>query len=179
MGIPKVWGDVFGVALFGLMLGLGRTMYAKYGSNIERVLLFSAIGATVCYGTAALSGIPVLGLLACGVTGFCTAMMWPGCLIVAADRVPTGGVFIYAMMAAGGDLGASVGPQMVGIVTDAIVASNQAANFAQTLGYTVEQLGMKVGMLIGMLFPMIAIFVYLAMVKKKKRLPLQNGNSSL
>ena len=169
IGIPKVWGDVFGVALFGAMLGLGRTMYAKYGKNIERVLLLSAIGATVCYGTAALAGIPILGLIACGMTGFFTAMLWPGCLIVAADRVPTGGVFIYAMMAAGGDLGASVGPQMVGIVTDRIAENPIAWELAAKLGLSGEQLGMKVGLLLGMLFPLIAVFVYFYLWRSKKK----------
>lgn len=169
MGIPKVWGDVFGVALFGTMLGLGRTMYAKYGSNIERVLLFSAVGATLCYGTAALSGLPILGLIACGMTGFFTAMLWPGCLIVAADRVPTGGVFIYAMMAAGGDLGASVGPQMMGIVTDTVADNSVALELATRLGLSGEQLGMKTGLLLGMLFPLIAIAVYFYLWKSKKK----------
>ena len=35
-------------------------------------------------------------------------------LLVGSSRISMGGVFIYAMMAAGGDLGASVGPQLVG-----------------------------------------------------------------
>ena len=169
MKIPKVWGDVFGVALFGLMLGLGRTMYAKKGKHIERVLFLSAIGATVCYGTAALSGIPILGLIACGMTGLLTAMLWPGCLIVAADRVPTGGVFIYAMMAAGGDLGASVGPQLVGVITDGVAANPAAWELAAKLGLSGEQLGMKCGVLVGMLFPLIAILVYLYIWRSKKR----------
>ena len=26
--IPKVWGDVLGVALFAVMLGLGRTLFS-------------------------------------------------------------------------------------------------------------------------------------------------------
>ncbi|MBR2353241.1 MAG: hypothetical protein IKA76_01905 [Clostridia bacterium] len=169
MGIPKVWGDVFGVALFGFMLGLGRTMYAKKGKQIERVLFLSAIGATVCYGTAALSGIPILGLIACGMTGLFTAMLWPGSLIVAADRVPTGGVFIYAMMAAGGDLGASVGPQLVGVITDGVAANPAAWELAAKLGLSGEQLGMKCGVLVGMLFPLIAILVYLYIWRSKKR----------
>ena len=28
--IPKLWGDIFGVAVFSMMLGLGRTLYAKF-----------------------------------------------------------------------------------------------------------------------------------------------------
>ena len=49
LGIPKLWGDLFGVAVFSVMLGLGRSLYAKIGKNIGRVLTFGAIGATVCY----------------------------------------------------------------------------------------------------------------------------------
>ena len=38
MNIPKVWGDIFGVALFGVTLGLGRSLYGKFGRNMTRVL---------------------------------------------------------------------------------------------------------------------------------------------
>ena len=168
VGLPKVWGDIFGAALFAVMLGLGRTLYAKIGKNITRVLLLGAIGATLCYLVAALSPIPVLGLLACAFTGFCVSMLWPGSLIVGSERFPTGGVFIFAIMAAGGDLGASVGPQLVGVITDAVAASPSALSLAQTLGITAEQLGMKTGMLVGMLFPLAAIAVY-AIIRKGNR----------
>ena len=174
LGIPKVWGDIFGVALFGLMLGLGRTLYAKYGKNIERVLFLGAIGATLCYLTASVSGIAVLGLMACALTGFCVSMMWPGSLIVAEKRFPSAGVFIFAMMAAGGDLGASVGPQLVGIVTDAISVSSTGVNIADSLSLSPEQVGMKAGMLIGMLFCLAAVFVYLYVMKKWK-VPKENS----
>lgn len=168
LGIPKVWGDIFGVALFGLMLGLGRTLYAKYGKNIERVLFFSAIGATLCYLTASISSVAIIGLIACALTGLCTAMMWPGSLIVAEKRFPTAGVFIFAMMAAGGDLGASVGPQMIGIVTDKIASSSFGLDLSLKLGITPEQVGMKCGMLIAMLFALSAVFAYLYVMKKWK-----------
>lgn len=166
LGIPKVWGDIFGVALFSVMLGLGRSLYAKIGKNIGNVLFMGAIGAATCYLTAAVTNIPVLGLLACAFTGFCVSMLWPGSLIVASDRFPSGGVFIYAMMAAGGDLGASVAPQLIGIITDAVIAIPKAAAFAGNIGLTPEQLGMKSGMLVGMLFPLAAIPVYFFIKKK-------------
>ena len=158
VGIPKVWGDIFGVAAFGLLLGIGRTLYAKRGRNIGKTLLLCTIGATVCYFVAAISSIPLLGLIACAFTGLCTSMLWPGNLVVAADRFPTGGVFLYAMMAAGGDLGASVAPQLVGFITDAAIASSSLSELAGSLGLSLEQLGMKLGMLVGMLFPLAAIF---------------------
>ncbi len=176
LGIEKVWGDIFGVAAFSLTLGLGRTLYSKIGKNVEKVLLFGAIGASVCYLTAALSEIPVLGLIACALTGLCVSMMWPGSLIVASDRIPQGGVFVFAMMAAGGDLGASVGPQLVGVVTDAVVGSAFGAGLAENLGVAIEQIGMKCGMLVGALFPLVGIAVYsvLLATKKKQALPLKN-----
>ncbi len=55
LDIPKVWGDIFGVAFFAL--GLGRSLYAKIGKNIEKVILLGVIGATLCYLVAALSSI--------------------------------------------------------------------------------------------------------------------------
>lgn len=171
VSIPKIFGDVFGVALFALTLGVGRSMYAKYGKNIYPVLFFCAVGATLCYFTAAVSNIAIVGLLACAMTGLFTSMLWPGNLIAATDRYPTGGVLIYALMAAGGDFGASIGPQLVGIITDLSIESEKAQELASRLGITAEQLGMKAGMLVGMLFPLVAIFVFAVMWRgKKKRL---------
>ena len=168
MQIPKIWGDIFGVALFSAMLGLGRSLYGKYGKNIEKLLFVSAIGASACYLIAAVSNVSIIGLLACGLTGFCVSMMWPGSLMIGSERVPTGGVFIYAMMASGGDLGASIGPQLVGVIMDVIAESSFAPSLSQTLGLTLEQLGMKCGMLFGALFPLIGIFVFLHIFKTKK-----------
>jgi len=157
LGIPKVWGDIFGVALFSVMLGLGRTLYSKYGKDITRVLFWGSIGASICYLAAAVSPFPIVGLLACALTGFCTSMLWPGCLIVASDKFPAAGVFIYALMASGGDFGASVAPQLIGIITDRVMALPLAAEVASGLGITAEQLGMKAGLLTGMFFPLVAV----------------------
>ncbi len=178
LGIPKVWGDLFGVALFGVFLGLGRSLYAKYGKNIEKLLFFSAFGATACYLTAAISPLPVIGLFACALTGLCTAMMWPGSLIIASDKFPRGGVFIYAMMASGGDLGASVAPQLVGLVTDGVLAASWSETLAQSLGIGVEQLAMKSGMLTGLSFPLAAIFVFGILYAQKRKRQKSNANLS-
>lgn len=167
MGIEKVKGDIFGVALFSVMLGLGRTLYAKKGKNIEKVLLISAVGASLCYLTAVVTNIPLVGLIACAFTGFCAAMLWPGSLVVATDRFPQGGVFVFAMMAAGGDLGGSVGPQLVGLITDSVLANESAIRIAENLALSPEQLGMKVGMLAGFFFSLCAIPVYYTIRKSK------------
>ena len=169
LGIEKIWGDVFGAAHFALTLGLGRTFYAKYGKSIYKILLCCTCGAVVCYLTAALTENPIIGMLACGLTGLATSMLWPGSLIVASDRFPTAGVFIYAIMAAGGDLGASVGPQLVGLITDAAIEIPTLTALAETLSLSPDQLGMKLGLLVGMLFPLVAIPFHVYNVKTKNQ----------
>ncbi|MBQ3528485.1 MAG: MFS transporter [Clostridia bacterium] len=169
LGIEKMWGDIFGVALFGAALGLGRTLYAKFGKNIGRVIFFGGVGACLCYATAVFVNVPLVGLLACALCGFFVSMLWPGNLVVSTERFPNGGVFIFAMMAAGGDLGASVVPQLVGAVTDAVSTLSILCPLADQLGITTEQLGMKCGMLVAMLFPLAALPLYYVMWRKKPK----------
>lgn len=169
ISIPKVWGDVLGVALFALMLGLGRTLYSKFGKNIHRVLTLGALGAAVCYLAAAFTLSPTMALVACTLTGLCVSMLWPGSLIVSSERFPESGVFIYAMMAAGGDLGASVVPQLIGIVTDTALSSPTLGALSLHLNISPEQLGMKLGMLVGSLFPLIAVPIFISLSKKNAR----------
>lgn len=169
LGLPKIWGDLFGVALFSATLGLGRTLYTKFGKKIERVLFLGFCGAAACYLLAAISPWSILGLLACAFTGFFVSMLWPGTLIHAAERFPAGGVFIYALLASGGDLGASVGPQLIGIVTDLAIEQPALIQLAQSMQLSPDQLGMKLGMLVGMLFPLCGIFLTIPIWRKSKR----------
>lgn len=116
--IDKAIGDILGVAIFAILLGITRVCYAKWGKNIGRVLLCGMVGASVCYLVAGLSTHVLPAFLACILTGIFTSMLWPGTLIMMEERVPCVGVATYALMAAGGDLGASVAPQLLGIIAD-------------------------------------------------------------
>lgn len=161
LGINKVWGDVLGVAMFGVALGMGRTLYAKFGKNLTRVLILGSIGASLCYLVAALSPIKALGLIACALTGFCVSLMWPGTLSIAAEQFSSGGVVVFALMAAAGDSGAAIAPQFVGIVTDFAISNPKLLQIADALSMSPDSFGLKLGMLLGMLFPLIAVFVHL------------------
>ncbi len=175
LAIPKALGDSLGMLMFGIFLGLARTWYAKKGKNIQRVLTVSMAGALVCYLVAALSPVPAVALVACVITGLSTSMLWPGTLILMEEKYPACGVTAYALMAAGGDFGASVAPQMLGIVVDKVSVSSFAVNFAQTLSLTPEQIGMKAGMLTAAVFPFIGVIVLLVIKKYfKKQNTLQN-----
>ncbi len=163
LDISKSVGDIVGLALFAVLLGLGRTLYAKYGKNIGKILLLGMIGAVLCYLVAGLSTGVILPLIACVFTGLCTSMLWPGTLIFMEEKILHPGVAAYALMAAGGDLGASVAPQLLGSVVDWVSASSWATALGNTLAMTPEQVGMKAGMLLAALFPLMGIFLLLYM----------------
>ena len=169
LGFPKIWGDIFGVALFGIMLGLGRTLYSKFGKHLFRVLIFGSLGAFLCYITAVFSQNTVVGLIACAAVGFFSCMLWPGTLVVAAEKFPKSGVLIYAMMAAGGDMGASVVPQLVGMVTDFSIGQPMVTNMANWMCISAEQLAMRIGMLFSAIFPLLGIFVLLRLRKSARK----------
>ncbi|MBO4322525.1 MAG: MFS transporter [Clostridia bacterium] len=154
-GIPKVVGDILGVALFGAMLGLGRTLYAAFGKNIIKTVSLGFFACFFLYAVAALSRLPALAVAACALTGFCVSMTWPGSLIALSERIPGGGVAMYAMMAAGGDLGSSLCPQLLGVITDAFMASDRGSSAAEKLGISAEQLGMRAGLLMLSVFTLI------------------------
>lgn len=155
--------------MFAAMLGAGRTLYARHGSSICKTLVISALGATVCYAAAAFSALPAVGLAACALTGLCTAMLWPGSLIAASDRFPGAGVAVFALMAAGGDLGGAIGPQLVGSVTDLAMASARVRSLSAALNLTTEQLSMKIGLLSAIAFPLLAALLYAENCKRQKR----------
>ncbi len=169
LGLPKIWGDMFGVALFAVMLGLGRSLYAKIGKNVTKVLLFGMIGAAICYLTVAFCNVAFVGVIAVALTGFCTSMLWPGSLIFAEGKITRGGVFIFAMMAAGGDLGASIVPQLIGITTDGVMSAEWIGSLSQALSMTPEQLGMKAGIMVAAIFCILAIPLYIYVHKNRTK----------
>ena len=159
--IPKALGDLIGLSTFAVLLGLTRTAYAKFGKNIYKVLVWGMAGAIVCYLIVGFSSNIILSICACVLTGVCTSMLWPGALILMEEKLPGAGVTAYALMAAGGDLGASIAPQLMGVVVDTVSASQWASLFSPQLGLSPEQLGMKTGMLISAIFPMLGLLALL------------------
>jgi len=165
LGIDKALGDVLGVAGFAVLLGIARISYAKFGKNICRVLLIGMIGSAVCYLIVGLSPSVPLSFAACVLTGLFTAMLWPGTLIMMEEKIPYAGVTAFALMASGGDLGASLAPQLMGIVIDRVSVTSWAAELGQSLQMTAEQIGLKVGMLVTAVFPIIGTFVILFIIR--------------
>lgn len=161
--IPKLWGDVFGTALFAVLLALTRTAYSKYGKNIFKTLTVSMSCAVVCYLAISLSPNAAISLIACVALGIFSAMLWPGTLILMEEKIPAAGVAAYAFMAAGGDLGASVAPQAIGIVVDHVAVTDWANTVGSALSLSPEQVGFKAGMLTATIFPALGVIILLCM----------------
>lgn len=119
LGLNKTLGDLVGPCLFAIMMGLSRTIYGKYGERIDlmRYMIGSGILCLVCYLAASFSGNPMIGLLGCVVCGFSVGIMWPGTISISSKTIPVGGTAMFALLAMAGDLGGSIGPGIVGIVT--------------------------------------------------------------
>ena len=163
--LPKAIGDILGMAAFAVCLGLTRTWYGKKGKNIYKVLFLGMSGSAICYIIAGISSVPALSLIACIMTGVCTAMLWPGSLILMEEKLPHVGVAAYALMAAGGDFGASIAPQLLGIVVDKVSLSSFASELSTSISLSPDQIGMKAGMLVAAVFPVIGVIV-LIVIKK-------------
>ena len=84
-------------------------------------------------------------------------------------------------MAASGDLGASVAPQLMGIVIDQVSVSRWAAELAPSVSMTAEQLGMKTGMLVSAAFPVIGTVALLFAIRyfKTNKATCRTGSSLL
>ncbi|MBQ3007717.1 MAG: MFS transporter [Clostridia bacterium] len=157
--IDKAVGDILGMAMFAILLGIARISYAKFGKNIMKILLCGMAGAAVCYLVTGLSSNVAFAFAACILTGLFTSMLWPGTLIMMEENIPGIGVAAYALMASSGDLGASVAPQLLGIVVDKVAESSFAAELAASTGLMTEQIGLKAGMLVTAIYPLLGIGV--------------------
>lgn len=145
LGIDKALGDILGMAGFAILLGITRISYAKWGKNIEIMLLVGMAGAGVCYLVVGLTTHVVPSFIACVLTGVFTAMLWPGTLIMMEENIHGVGVSAYALMAAGGDFGASFAPQLMGIIAD---------NF-----------GLQTGMLVNAIFPILGVLLMIVIMR--------------
>ena len=141
LGFSKSVGDIAGPCMFAVSMGVSRVLYGKSGHKMDltNFMFGSGILCLICYLLSAVSANPVLGLIGCIVCGFSVGIMWPGSISIASGRIPLGGTGLFALLAMGGDLGASIGPGVIGAVT-------QNAND-----------NMKAGMLAGCIFPVVLI----------------------
>lgn len=156
LSMPKLVGDLVGMCGFAIMLGLGRTLYGKYGEKfkINKVLIWGALLSLICYLVISISNISIINITACVLAGFFTSLLWPGTLVISSKKFPLGGAWLFAILAAAGDLGAAFGPWVTGFVSD--IFKN-------------PEMGIKMGILTAAIFPLLCFFCHLILYKKSKK----------
>ncbi len=155
LGVSKTVGDLAGPCAFAVLMGLSRVLYSKMTGRLDLVRTMTACGAlcVVCYLTAALATVPVLGLVGCAFCGMAVGIMWPGSISISAQKCPRGGTAMFAFLALAGDLGATVSPAMVGGVSD-LAGSN-----------------LKTGLLAATAFPLLLVLGLLALRRSSRAAP--------
>lgn len=71
----------------------------------------------MCYLVAGLANIPLVGLIGCALCGFSVGIMWPGSISISSKILPNGGTAMFALLALAGDIGGSIGPAIIGYVS--------------------------------------------------------------
>lgn len=157
LGLSKTVGDLLGLCLFAALLGLGRTLYGKYGKKIDvwNVMMGGALLAALCYLVAALSPSAIISLAACALAGLGVSLLWPGSIVLATTHYPNAGASIFALLAAGGTFGAAIGPWSLGLVADLV---GQNSLFTP----------LRAAMLVGTLYPLLMMGTLLLIRKLRE-----------
>ena len=143
LGLSKTLGDLMGPCMFAVTMGISRVIYGKYGEKLNLMVFMLGSGSlcVICYLMASFSGNPIIGLIGCILCGFSVAIMWPGTISISSKKFPAGGTAMFALLAMAGDLGGSIGPAIVGKVTQ----------------YAGDDI--RVGMRVGLIFPIVLILM--------------------
>ena len=152
LGLSNTFGDLIGPCMFAITMGISRLIFGKYGEKMDlmKFMTGSGILCVICYLLTTLSSNPVIGLTGCIVCGFSVGIMWPGTISITSKKMPAGGTAMFALLAMAGDLGGSIGPGIVGYVTQ-----NSDNNI-------------RVGMGIGLIFPLVLLIMLFILCKGKK-----------
>ena len=152
LGISKTLGDILGPCIFASMLTISRIVYSKISGRINAVkyLLCCALMTVVLYASAALIPNSIVAILACGMCGFTAGVMWPATLSLASAHYPTGGVAMFGMFALGGDIGCTLGPTAIGMISS--VAGDN----------------LRVGLLAACVFPIMMSMGLMMLMKRMK-----------
>ncbi len=150
--VSKATGDLIGPCGFAVCMGISRALFGKFSEKINLPVFMTASGLLCfgCYLLAGLAEIPVLGLIGCTLCGFSVGIMWPGSISISSAILPKGGTALFALLALAGDLGGSIGPSLVGAV------SQNAGN------------NLQIGVIAGIAFPLLLVVSVLLLKKDYK-----------
>lgn len=152
IGVPKTLGDLTGPCLFAVLMGTSRVLCARMNHKMDlgKIMLACGVLCMGCYWVVSLSAYPVAGLAGCALCGFSVGIMWPGTLSLSSRACPKGGTAMFAFLALAGDLGGTIGPMSVGLVSGAAGGD------------------LKKGFLVAAVFPIALVLGLVALQKRQK-----------
>lgn len=118
--VRKSVGDLLGPCMFALMMGLCRALYGRFSErlNLKKMMVLSCLLCMVSYLLAAFAPFPALALIGCALCGISVGIFWPGTISYAAQKMPHGGLAMFALLAVAGDSGCLLGPSVAGSIAD-------------------------------------------------------------
>lgn len=157
--VPKLMGDLLGPCMFAAMMGIARLLYGILGSklNVRRGLGLSAGLCVLSYLIAVLAPWPLLSLAGCALCGFSVGLMWPGTFSLAARHYAAGGTAMFALLAFAGDVGCSIGPGVVGVVSGWFEALRTMSE------------ALKLGLGVAIVFPILMLIGVILLGKAAKK----------
>lgn len=146
MGVSKTVGDLAGPCLFAVFMGISRILYGKMSEKLDltKTMLACGVLCVICYLTASLSSMPIIGLAGCALCGVSVGIMWPGTISISSQKCPRGGTAMFAFLALAGDLGATVSPAMVGSISNMFGGNLKTGLFVATAFPLILILGLVV-----------------------------------
>lgn len=150
LGLSKSVGDLSGPCLFAFLMGIGRLFYGICGHKIkiEKIMLFCGMMCLVSYIILSTGVSAPIKLAAMALCGLSVSVMWPGTISITASQFKNSGTAVFALLAAAGDIGCSLGPWIFGVIADSH--------------------GMSCGFIVSAIYPLIIVAVLLTTIKRIK-----------
>ncbi|MFA7673353.1 MAG: MFS transporter [Clostridia bacterium] len=170
LALSKVTGDLLGMCGFAAFMGLGRLIHSIFGEKMDmsRLIYISALTAFVCYLAAAFSPVSSIVIIAVIICGLASSLLWPGTLLLTAERYPFAGAWIFAILAAFGDSGAAIGNIFTGYAVSLSTDSKLSLFFSQWMDISSEQASLRIGILFSAIFPLMTFVTHYLLYKKGK-----------
>lgn len=156
LGISKTLGDILGPCFFAIAMGIGRLLYGIYGQKIDllKAQILCSILCIISYIMCCVTSSSIISFIGIALCGFSVSIMWPGMISYAASIFKSGGAALFALLALSGDIGCSLGPWVVGAVSELVISLGEIS-------------ALKIGVFAGMIFPIVMLLGVLYLKRKK------------
>ncbi len=151
LSISKSLGDLVGVVSFALCMLLSRLYFGVKDKkfNVLKLLIIASIILTALIIISTLLNVEILSLIILSASGLLIGFMWPTVYSLAGEIFTSGGTVMFSMLALGGDLGCTLGPTLVGMVS--------------------EFTSIKIGILSSIMFSILMLISSIILIKKIKQ----------